>query len=251
MKPPPRLIEDGAIAPELRADLERIAATPARYDAGAGLHDFQRAIATANATPPRRAPGFGSSGAKIGALSAAAVVLAAAAVFAWSELTHPAATPKPATTTGPMRASGAGVGGRASLPAPTPAPTAPVPPTAAEPRPNVADPVAAAAPAGARAPAPDEALQREIAQLGRIKQLLPSDPQQAYRLAQAGHREFRAGMLRHEREGLAILALWQLGRDRDAAPRARAFLTRYPESPLREQLAQRLERAGERSPQED
>jgi hypothetical protein len=188
---------------------------------------------------------LGASGAKLAAFSAAAVVLTAAAVFAFRELARP-------TTTVPARTQVAGASASAphptTQPAPAPVPaTVPVPgpvPAAAEARPP------SAAPAGARAPAPDQALQREVAQLGRIKQLLAGDPRQAYRLAQAGHREFRAGMLRHEREGLAILALWQLGRDREAQTRARAFLARYPESPLREQLTQRLERAAPRTAQE-
>jgi hypothetical protein len=161
-------------------------------------------------------------------------------VFAWSTFT-PAATPKPSTAVAP--ATSAPLPRRAPSPKPPPAPA----PTAEPPPPSS---TAAIPGAAGRAPALDALLEREVAQLGRIKQLLPHAPQQAYRLAQAGHREFRAGMLRQEREGLAILALWQLARGAEAGQRTRAFLARYPESPLREQLAQRLERAGEPPAQE-
>jgi hypothetical protein len=252
MKPPPRLIDDGAIAPELRADLERVAARSAPYDAVAGLSDFQRAIAAAPAEPSGIASRLGSSGVKIAALSAAAAVLTAAAVFAWTEIARTPVSPKPATVPLP----------RMSASPPTPQPAQPQRAPSVQLRPVQLRPVQAApapaaeavqrgaTPAGLRGTAPDEALQREIAQLGRVKQLLPGEPQRAYLLAQAGHREFRTGMLRHEREGLAILALWQLRRDAEAEQRTRSFLVRYPESPLREQLARRLERAAGRVTQE-
>ncbi|HMI93112.1 MAG TPA: hypothetical protein VK509_17195 [Polyangiales bacterium] len=252
MKPPPRLIDDPESAPELRADLERIAASAVPYDARAGLLALESALgatsgpsASPNGALPNGAAGLASSAAKIGALSTGAVVLTAA-VFAWVGL-GPAA--KPPAATDRRTASEA----RSTTPPPSaaqpaqPAQQAP----AAEPSPTEPHGPSAATPiASERAPAPDAALQREVAQLGRIKLLLPGDPQQAYRLAQAGHREFRAGMLRHEREGLAILALWQLERRAEAGRRTRAFLTRYPESPLREQLAQRLAGAGASSAKE-
>ena len=241
MRPPPRLIDDPSAASELRADLERVAASAAPYDAGAGLLALQSAIAatTSASAAPRGSARLGSSAAKIGAASAAVVVLAAAAVFAWTGFSPPA-EPKPAATA----ASSASARRSAPTPRPPPRPAQQLP---------AAEPLAPSAAPNAvinRAPPPDAALQREVAQLGRIKQLLPGDPQQAYRLAQAGHREFRAGILRHEREGLAILALWQLERRAEAGRRTRAFLARYPESPLRERLAQRLARTGERSAQE-
>jgi hypothetical protein len=93
-------------------------------------------------------------------------------------------------------------------------------------------------------------LRREIADLGRIKALLESDPAQAYRLAQAGHREHRRGMLRHEREGLAVLALWNLDRRGDAEARSRAFLARYPNSPLRAEIERRSQAARRRGASE-
>jgi hypothetical protein len=94
---------------------------------------------------------------------------------------------------------------------------------------------------GSRAPRDmDAALRRETAQVGRIRSLLAADPARAYRLAQAGHREFVRGMLREEREALAILSLWKLGRTALAERRTRAFVASYPQSALREQLEQQL-----------
>jgi hypothetical protein len=46
-------------------------------------------------------------------------------------------------------------------------------------------------------------------------------------------------MLRHEREGLAVLALFAIDRRPEAEARARDFLTRYPHSPLRGRIEQR------------
>ena len=82
----------------------------------------------------------------------------------------------------------------------------------------------------------DDALRREIAQLGAIKALVESHPGAAYRMAQAGHREFSRGMLREEREALAVLSLSQIGRRAEAEKRAQAFVARYPQSPLRERV---------------
>ena len=91
----------------------------------------------------------------------------------------------------------------------------------------------------------DATARREIAQLARIKALVDTDPSTALRLSDAGHREFGRGLLREEREGLAVLSLWKLGRTREAEARTRTFLTRYPQSALREQLAVRLRERAE------
>jgi hypothetical protein len=91
----------------------------------------------------------------------------------------------------------------------------------------------AAAPAGA-------ADRREIAQLARIKALVDVDPAQAYRLAQQGDRQFARGMLREERQALAIAALAHASRTGEATSRLRAFVARYPNSPAREHLEQLL-----------
>jgi outer membrane protein assembly factor BamD (BamD/ComL family) len=93
----------------------------------------------------------------------------------------------------------------------------------------------------AAAPRDDDAeLRREIAQLGRIKALIDRDPNAAARLATEGDREFHRGMLRQERDALAIFALWNAGRHAEAERRAQAFIARYPDSPSRERIERLL-----------
>jgi hypothetical protein len=79
-------------------------------------------------------------------------------------------------------------------------------------------------------------MQREISQLARMRALLPKDPRAAYRLAEAGHREFGSSFLYHEREALAIMALWSLGERERAETRGRIFSSRYPQSPFRARI---------------
>ena len=75
--------------------------------------------------------------------------------------------------------------------------------------------------------------------------MLEHDPARAYALAQSGHRKFPRGMLREEREALAVIALWNTGEENAARRRAEAFLARYPNSAVRGQVEQRLARARE------
>jgi hypothetical protein len=115
------------------------------------------------------------------------------------------------------------------------------PPAPARSAPQHAQPVlppsAAALPA-APAPAaePDDSVRREIEQLAQIRALLPVDPNAAFALAERSAREFPYGALREEREALTVLALARLGERARAREAARAFLARYPQSPLRAAL---------------
>jgi hypothetical protein len=261
MRPPRRLLDDGALPPALRADLMRARALPCAYDAGLGLAALQAALAgvatsasaaasaateqAAAAAPGSAAPGaaaapaghasllLGSAGAKLGLVVAGASVVAVG-LFATAERTVPARAPqRPAQTVGDRgfdRAHPPELAVREPHRASVPAPPA----------------EAAAASSAAEVPAPAAREPRhEIAQLGRIKALLARDPARAYRLAQQGHRTFARGVLRHEREGLAVLALFDLNRRPHAERRAHAFMARYPDSPLRAEIEQRL-RAPER-----
>ena len=88
-------------------------------------------------------------------------------------------------------------------------------------------------------------LRREIDLLARIKSLVDTDPALAYRLARQGDRDFARGVLRQEREALAIVALANDDRRPEAARQLRAFVARYPHSPARERLEQILGAAGE------
>lgn len=265
MKAPPRLLDDPATAPELRRDLKRSTTALCAYDAAAGLAGLQVAIGSsliapagstaaahatasikATATAGKSAALLGSAGVKLALATVGTAAAVAAAVATWPQApAEPAATP---------RAPAAHV-------AATPHPTKAQPEIARVPDPTSDAPVQAVVPAtepSAALSAPsaptraprlesrvipdgvDPALRREIAQLGHIKTLLERDPAAAYRLAQAGHREFKRGMLRQEREGLAVLALFSLNHRAAAEARAHAFVAQYPTSPLREQLERLL-----------
>jgi hypothetical protein len=253
MRVPRRLVDEGALPPSLRVDLARVRATPYRYDARAGLAALQAALALTaakasaaasaasaqTAAPSSAAPGgaaaalLGPAGAKLGLAAAGAAVLAAS----WFATAHQAVRERALRPA--VQRSGDPPLGRPAPERPALEPErarGPSQPRAAEAEaPAAAEPSPAAREAGTA-----RELRREIAQLGRIKALLARDPALAYRLAQQGHRAFARGMLRHEREGLAVLALFDLGRRPQAARRAHAFLARYPDSPLRGELERLL-----------
>lgn len=237
--PPPRLLEDPTALPELRDDLRRAAAAEYPYDSAAGLASLQAALLITPASTAgsagaaahgggaaTTATGLGATKITIAAL-ATAISLGTVATIAWPK--HPSGD-GPAKTVvhdQPAAAPAAPVAAPAPEPAPVAAP-APVAPAATAP---------AALPEAKLPSDPDGRLRREIAQLARIKALLPAQPRAALQLAQAGNREFARGMLVQEREGIAVLALAQLGRQREASARAQSFLTRFPDSPLRERIA--------------
>lgn len=89
------------------------------------------------------------------------------------------------------------------------------------------------------------ASRREIAQLARIKALLPENPAAARRLIRAAQREFPAGLLVEEREGLDVIALFALAENERARANAERFVARYPHSPLRPKLERLIAGAGE------
>lgn len=80
-------------------------------------------------------------------------------------------------------------------------------------------------------------LTRELLQLGQIRQALAQSPATALSLADAGHREFKGGVMHEEREALAVLALAKLGARPAFEARARRFLKVYPKSGFRERIA--------------
>jgi hypothetical protein len=238
MKPPPRLLDDPEVAPELRTDLQRAADAQPRYDVAAGL----AALGTAIGTEAGAGAGAGASAGKAGAsalslkIGAGVVVLATVGGLAAvqlgggppaSERPAPAATSAP--TVAPTQAP--------AQPAPsvqTPQPAAPTPVPEAEPQAQAAAQAeeAPVAPAPRGHTDPDADMRREIAQLQRLRSLVERNPRRAYRLAAAGHREFGQGMLYEEREGLAIMALQRSGQHARAARRLRSFEARFPSSPL-------------------
>ena len=52
MKPPPRLMDDPAVAPELQEGLSEIAATQLPFDTAAGLSSFQEVLGSAAGAAP-------------------------------------------------------------------------------------------------------------------------------------------------------------------------------------------------------
>ncbi len=237
MKAPQRLLDDPALAMELRLDLERAAAAREPYDVARGEAKLTAALAIGAAKPA------GGAGAELEAFASQASSTALSGAALKVGLTVAAASVIGATLfwVAPSR--------EAKPPAPSDAPrtaeaeSAPAAPAPEGDRPSEAAPAsesAKAAPAVRRSPDVDAELRRETAQLGRIKQLLEGHPARAYALAQSGHREFERGMLREEREALAVLALWNLGEDQRARQRTEAFLARYPSSAVRGQLERRL-----------
>ena len=90
-------------------------------------------------------------------------------------------------------------------------------------------------------------LERELAQLKQIREALNRDPAAALSGADAGHREFKGGVMHEEREALAVLALAKL--DRAAfETRARRFLKAYPNSGFRERISSLLAARGAQTP---
>ena len=87
---------------------------------------------------------------------------------------------------------------------------------------------------------PDDRYLREVRQLHRARGSLASDPQRALELARAGQREFSAGALQQEWEGLIILALNALGEHAEAAQRGDEFLAKYPDGPFSAKIRRAL-----------
>ncbi len=87
---------------------------------------------------------------------------------------------------------------------------------------------------------PDDRYLREVRQLHRARGELASDPKRALELAKAGQREFSAGALQQEWEGLIILALDALGERDEAARRGDAFLEKYPDGPFSAKIRRAL-----------
>jgi hypothetical protein len=243
MKPPPRIVDDAALPVELRVAVRSAVAAPEPYDVGRGEARLAAALALgataatdgASAAGPAEAAVesgavgasglLGSGGVKLAISMAGVVLVAAGALF--QGRSAPVSEPPPRAAP-------------AASPAVMPPPKA-LPPSA-EPSPTeaVETPTPSAEPKSARGLVTDDAARREIAQLGRIKELLVHTPAKALALAEAGHREFAGGLLREEREALAVIALWELGRGEHARHRAETFLAQYPNSSVRGQIERRL-----------
>jgi hypothetical protein len=226
----------------VRDDFRRAHETPspsaAAYDVARGLASLEAAIAAAPApAAPAGAPG-GTAAAKslaavLGKGAFWGLVAVGAAAVAWIRLGDRGAAAPPASIVSVASASPATVESAAPPLDPSAPPAPPVPPASAE----TAEPPAPAARPAARRPAAapaEDGLHQEVEHLARVRSLVASNPAEALAMAEEGHRRFRGGVLRQEREALAIDALGRLGRRGEAQVRARAFLAAYPRSPLAE-----------------
>lgn len=264
MKPPLRLRDDPNAPPELRSDLERSASSLSSYDVVGGLAAFHAALGAsqaaaslgAAATPAATsttlsagsagasataasAAGAGAAGVGKAVLTAAAAggaavkagligaVLVGATVAVWPTSKAPTASEREQARSRASQHS-------PRLPSVSPAPpvSTPVPERA----PEAVRPLTPAAPRPSPGPSLDVTWRREIALLGRIKSLVDADPARAYALTQQGRSQFRRGVLREEREALAVIALWNMGEQTRAERAAEQFLERYPRSSFRERL---------------
>lgn len=228
-------------SPNMRGDLQQLAATRYDYDVHGGWEKLERTLAD---LPPSDADGLSHGDAL--AASTGSASSAAAGVPVAIKLAIVAAI-------GGSVALGASWLGREEAPPPVARSAAPAARSAPPPAAEVAPPGPVAAPEAAPAPAPVEsaavprrappASNREIAQLVRIRAALERDPAAAHRLIRAAQREFPQGMLREEREGLDVIALFRMGGARRAREQAERFIERYPRSPLRPRVERIL--AGE------
>lgn len=252
---PLRLLDDPTIGAMLRTDLGA-ASHGTAYDVEAGLARFQSTLAT-NVGHVGRAPVSVSSGFAVGALVLAGGL---AAVLGW-QLAGP-------TPTAPTHAVVARAAPRTIEPLEPRA--APVVAAPGEDEVDEADAevVEASEPSvGAERPANRPArvarsrgnrgarneasavraggdALREARELNVARSLLGKEPARALKLAEAGVAEFRAGTFAPEWEGVAVLALFELGRVDEARTRGEAFLQQHPSGTYAPRIRRAIEGVG-------
>lgn len=248
---PVRLLNDPALGAALRRDLGAVARVDVGYDVSAGLARFEANLAAGTGVTTK------SAGLSSGAIVGAALLLAGgltAAALLWLPGTGeapPSPTSPVALATAPIAAPPVAV----PIAAPTVAPAPIVPEPSVEiladdpapvasprlnKRPARAKPVDTAAPdQDATGTATTDVL-REARNLQAARGLLGRDAAKALALAEAGAREFKGGTFAQEWEGVAILALFELGRP-EARTRGDAFLRTYPSGTYAQRVRQALE----------
>lgn len=227
---PNRLINDPAIAAVLRSDLGVASGHVVGFDVAAGLTRFESTLAADLARGT--GAGAGSGGFAVGALLLAGG-LAAALGWQLAGAMEPAPSPavlaRRVTLDPEVRVTPMSVRVPALAPAPAP------PETVLE----AEDDLTGLAPVekssqsrrvrstrGGVKVAADYL--REARELNAARAFLGSDPSQALALADAGRATFAAGAFVQEWEGVAVLAMFELGRFDEARTRGDAFLERYP-----------------------
>lgn len=216
---PVRLLDDPGVAEHLKDALRELGEAPAQaFDLDAALARFRNTLAA----PPPPAPRIPKHvGWGLGGAAAAGIVIVAVIALR-----------------GPRDVQHVQVAVTSATPSPTPNPS----PSPVELDLDEAPDSASPAPRGGRdaRPAPqsqDDLIRREVQHLAALKGMLASNPAEALRMAEAGHKEFARGMLYQEREAAAIRALVRLGRGAEARARASQFVKRFPRSPYAEQLS--------------
>lgn len=225
-KPPVRLMDDPGALASLRTNLQRVREADGGYDASRGLARLQSELSAlgtqgtapqAPATDAWRLAAYGGNKALWLALGGATVIAASALIVTLQQRARPVPkVPEARVLTVPVQ-----------LPVITPSLEASAPEPVIE----------------RTEEAPGISMRREIEQLAEMRALLPRKPGAAYQLALRSAREFPQGALREEREALTALALSQMGEREQARKLARAFLLRYPSSPLRGTLERLMEEA--------
>lgn len=237
MKTPSRWLDDPALAADLRADLEcvqRHAWTPDLVRAAEAL---DAALAAEPSPAPEQIPSDVTQLSAAGGVAQGSLLLKLAlaavgcgmlvAAGSW-QLRASRPTLQPAPSVAPRRAAAPALSPEQAVATPSAAESG----APAKPAPGVGAPALLER----AAPLRPAASRREIEQLQRIHATLERDPAEAYRLARASLKEIPRGPLREEREGLAVIALWQSGGHAAARARAQRFLASYPQSPLQERI---------------
>lgn len=236
---PQRLLNDPATAAGLRRDLSVASGQGIAFDVGAGLARFESALAVDLARGTGVGASSGSGGLAVGGLLLAGGL---AAMLGW-QLAGPV---EPTSVLGSDATAARRVAIEPEPTEPVVVPTSVRVPAAVPlaPATSMAEPVLEPSPAGAKFPrgrrihgarneasavatAPADYL-REARELNAARGLLGSDPAQALALADAGKASFSAGDFVQEWEGVAVLALFELGRVDEARTRSAAFLELYP-----------------------
>lgn len=233
---PQRLLNDPATAAGLRRDLSVASGQGVAFDVGAGLARFESALAVDLARGTGVGASSGSGGLAVGGLLLAGGL---AAMLGW-QLAGPV---EPTSVLGSESTAARGVA-LESEPVVVPTPVRVPAAVPLAPATIVDEPVLESSPAGAKSPrgrrirsarneasavatAPADYL-REARELNAARGLLGSDPARALALADAGKASFSAGDFVQEWEGVAVLALFELGRVDEARTRSAAFLEQYP-----------------------
>ena len=231
---PVRLVDDPALAEELRNALREASDLPPQpFDLDAGLERLRQQIGSAGAPPatPGSSPRLAwKLGLGLGGAGAIGAMLLAGFVFQ----TRPASVPvsaAPVSADAPLAVSAAPAASSAEVVIDLEQ-DAPVADAGAAAVRSAASPSSRAETRESR----DDLIRREVQHLAEVRTALASNPQEALRLAEQGHRDFARGMLYQEREALAIRALVRMGRTAQARARTEPFVARFPRSPYAEQL---------------